>query len=186
LLGGLSSSGVVRQRRDGGGVRHEDRLSLRVRRPRYLWLRSRRLLRPFLPVRGRRKGVVQGRARVPDRDAVLRSARLRRLVYGELLRGVRAAERVRSLNHRRSSYGSRGRTRRGLHEPQASGLSRRVRIRQGMIVDGTQQPLKQVYPAAHDAGSTPPGVHAIVPLGHMGGGGGAPPAPPPPLLVPAQ
>ena len=57
----------------------------------------------------------------------------------------------------------------------------------GMITEEMQQPFRQVDPDGHDMGSTPPGPHAMTPVGHMGGGGGAPDPPvPPPLLVPAQ
>jgi hypothetical protein len=61
----------------------------------------------------------------------------------------------------------------------------RDRLLYGMIVDETQQPLRQVYPDGQGVGSTP-SPHVIAPAGHIGGGGCVAPPAPPPLLVPAQ
>jgi hypothetical protein len=46
---------------------------------------------------------VQGYSALPDRDPVLRGAGVRRLVHGELLRGLRAADRVRAMIPQRRS-----------------------------------------------------------------------------------
>ena len=94
----LPRARTVCERDHAGCVRRADGLPFGVRRSRYLRLCRCRLLRPFLPLRRRRKGVVQGHAAVSDCDAVLRGARLRRLVYGQLLRRMRAADRVRALS----------------------------------------------------------------------------------------
>ena len=78
-------------------VRRADGLPLGVFQSNWMRLHWCRMLRRILTVRRRRKGGVQGRTNLPSSGAVLRSAGLRRLVHGRLLRGLRAADRVRVL-----------------------------------------------------------------------------------------
>ena len=93
---------VVHGPHGAGTVRRALGLPLGFRHMLDLRLYRARLSGALHHVRGRRKGIVCGHTGLPDRDAILRGAGLRRLLHGELLRGLRAADRVRALSHRPS------------------------------------------------------------------------------------